>query len=41
MGDFILGAEVGYLLTGKVPSVVGDDCVGEPKAAHYILPEGT
>ena len=41
MGNFILGAEVGYLLTGKVPSVVGDDGVGEPEAAHYVLPERT
>jgi len=31
MGDFILDAEAGYLLAGKVRSVVGDDGVGYPK----------
>ena len=39
MCDFILGAETGHLLAGKVPSIVGDDGVGESEAAHYILSE--
>ena len=36
MGDLVLGVETGYLLAGKVCSVVGDDGVGEPEATHYF-----
>jgi len=38
MGDLVLGVKVGYLLTGKVRSIIGDG-VGEPEATHYFLPE--
>ena len=38
-GDLVLGTEAGYLLAGKVSSVVGDDGVGEPEAARYVLLE--
>ena len=38
MGDLVLGAEAGYLLAGKVCSIVRDG-VGEPEAIHYVLPE--
>ena len=38
MCDFILGAETGNLLAGKVRSIVRD-VVGESEAAHYFLPE--
>jgi len=38
MCDFILGAETGHLLAGKVRSIVRD-VVGESEAAHYFLPE--
>ena len=37
MCDFVLGAETGHLLVGKVCSIVEDDGVGESEAAHYIL----
>jgi len=39
VGDLVLSVEAGYLLAEKVHSVVGDDGMGEPEAAHYILPE--
>jgi len=39
MGDFVFGAEVHYLLAGKVCSIVGGDSVGESEVAHYVLSE--
>ena len=39
MGDIIFGAEAGYLLADEVGSVIRDDNVENPEAAHYILPE--
>ena len=39
MGDVVFGTEAGYLLAGKVDSIVRDDSVGNPKATYYILPE--
>jgi len=38
VGDVVFGAKAGYLLAGEVGSVVGDDSVGNPKAAYYVLP---
>ena len=39
MYDLVLGAETSHLLASKVRSVVRYDGVGEPKVAHYVLPE--
>ena len=39
MGDVVFGTEAGYLLVGEVGSVVGDDSVGNPEAAYYVLSE--
>ena len=39
MDDLIFCTEAGYLLVGKVRSVVRDDGVGELKATHYALSE--
>ena len=39
MGDDVFGAETGYLLAGEIESVVGDDSVGNPEVAYYVLPE--
>jgi len=39
MGDVVFGAKTGYLLAGKISSVVGDDCVRDSEATHYVLPE--
>ena len=38
MGD-VFGAEAAYLLAGEISSVVGDDCVRDSEATHYVLPE--
>ena len=39
MCDFVLVAETRHLLAGEVRSVVGDNSMGEPEAAHYVLPK--
>jgi len=38
VGD-VFGAEAAYLLAGEISSVVGDDCVRDSEATHYVLPE--
>ena len=39
IGDLVLAVEAGYLLAGKVRSVVREDGVGEPEATHYAPPQ--
>ena len=39
MYDFVLVTETRHLLAGEVCSVVEDNGMGEPEAAHYILPK--
>ena len=39
MGGLAFGAETGYLLAGKVRSIIGDDSVGEAEVMHYVLSE--
>ena len=38
MGD-VFGTETGYLVDGKVGSIVGDDSEGNPEATCYVLSE--
>ena len=38
MGDLVLDADAGYLLAGKVRSVIKDG-VGVPEATCYVLPK--
>ena len=37
--DLVLGTKIGHLLASKVHSIVLDDGMGKPEAAHYILLE--
>ena len=37
--DLVLGTKIGHLLASKVHSVVLDDGMGKPEAAHYVLLE--
>jgi len=39
MGDVVIDAEAGHLLASKISSIVGDDSMGDPEAAYYVLPE--
>jgi len=39
VGDLILRAEAGHLLTGKVCPIVRINGMGESEATHYILPK--
>ena len=39
MGDVVLSTEAGHFLAGEISSVVGDDSVGDPEAAYYVLSE--
>ena len=38
MGDAVFGVEAGYLLAGKIDSVIGDDSVGNLEAVYNVLP---
>ena len=39
MGNVVFDAEVGYLLTGEISSIVKDDCVRDSDVTHYVLSE--
>ena len=39
MDDIVFGAEAGYQLVDKVGTIIGDDSVGNPEVACYVLPE--
>ena len=37
MDDVVFSAEAGHLLSDKISSVVGDDCVRDFEATYYVL----
>ena len=39
MCDFVLVTETRHFLADEVHSVIGNNGVGEPKAAYYVLPK--
>ena len=39
VGDIVFGIEADYLLAGKIYFIFRDECVGNPEAAYYVLPE--